>query len=173
MSYLIKLSSDVGELRIWLATVILTKPIDDEVLSRVKSIVSGCPSSLIVIVPARKVLNPWHMIYPTYLSLRDFLRGLSRFKDPGLGALTYMAGTTQLRKGLSIMSPIGNHQLSIIIMGISDCVHDLVDRVIDMLRDIMEDLVIGVGCHKAYDGLFKSIDDFMNALINKYVSEFT
>ena len=173
MSYLIKLSSDVGELRIWLATVILTKPIDDEVLGRVKSIVSKCPSSLIAIVPARKVLNPWHMIYPAYLSLRDYLRGLSRFKDPGLGALTYMAGTTQLRKGLSIMSPIGDYQLSIIIMGVNDCVHDSVSKVIDMLRGIMEDLVIGVGCHRAYDGLFRSIDDFMNTLINRYVGEFT
>ena len=173
MSYLIKLSSDIGELRIWLATVVLTRPINDEVLGRVKSVMSGCPSSLIAIVPARKVLNPWHMIYPAYLSLRDYLRGLSRFKDPGLGALTYMAGTTQLRKGLSMMSPIGDYQLSIIIMGISDCVHDLVDRVIDVLRDFMEDLVIGVGCHRAYDGLFRSIDDFMNTLINKYIGEFT
>lgn len=148
MSYLIRLGSDIGELKIWFATVVLTKPINDEVIIRVKSIVGECPNSLITIVPARKVLNPWHMIYPAYLSLRDYLRGLSRFKDPGLGALTYMAGTSQLKKGLSIMSPIGDYQLSIIIMSISDCVRDVVGRVIDVFRSMMEDLVIGVGCHR-------------------------
>ncbi|WP_054841939.1 hypothetical protein [Vulcanisaeta distributa] len=76
MNYLIRLSSDIGDLRIWLATVILTRPFDDEVLSRVKSLTSECPpNSLISIVPARKVLSPWHMIYPAYLSLRDYVRG--------------------------------------------------------------------------------------------------
>ncbi|WP_054841940.1 hypothetical protein [Vulcanisaeta distributa] len=84
-----------------------------------------------------------------------------------------MAGTTQLRKGLSMMNPIGNDQLSIIIMGINDCVYDLVNKVVNILRDFMEDLIIGVGCHRVYDGLFKSIDDFMNALISKYIEEFT
>ncbi len=77
MSYLIRLSSDIGELRIWVATVILTRPINDEIVSRIKSIVSECPpNSLITIVPANKVLSSWHMIYPAYLSLRDSLRGL-------------------------------------------------------------------------------------------------
>ncbi|GAB6945905.1 hypothetical protein JCM16161A_00350 [Vulcanisaeta sp. JCM 16161] len=173
MSYVIKLNSDIGELRIWLATVILPRPVNDDVLGRVKSIVSECPNSLVVVAPASKVLGPWHMIYPAYLSLRDSVRGLSRFRDPGLGALTYMAGTTQLRKGLSVMNPVGNNQLSIIVMGVNDCTYDLVSKVIDVLKDPMGDLVIGVGCNRAYDGLFVSIDDFMNALINKYISEFT
>ncbi len=71
------------------------------------------------------------------------------------------------------MNPVGNAQLSIIIMGVNDCVRELVIKVVDVLRDSVEDLVIGVGCHKAYDGLFKSIDDFMTALISRYISEFT
>ncbi|WP_243666767.1 hypothetical protein [Vulcanisaeta sp. JCM 16159] len=131
------------------------------------------PGSLITIIPARRVLNAWHMVYPAYLSLRDHLRGVSRFRDPGLGALTYMAGTTQLSRGLSILNPVGNNQLSIIVMGIYDCVHSLVVKVIDLLRDFMEDLIVGVGCHRAYDSVFKSFDDFMSALIGRYISEFT
>ncbi len=83
MNYLIRLSSDIGELRIWIATVILTRPINDDILSKVKSTASECPNSLITIVPANKVLSPWHMIYPAYLSLRDSLRGAFR----GLGIL--------------------------------------------------------------------------------------
>ncbi len=173
MSHLIRLSSDIGELRIWVATILLRQPLTDDVLGRVKSVVSGCPGSLITIVPARKVLNTWHMIYPAYLSLRDYLRGVSRFKDPGLGALAYMAGTTQLRRGLSVMGPVGNDQLSIILMGINDCVHDLVGKVVSEFGDLIEDLVIGVGCHRVYEGLFKTIDEFMDSLINSYISGFT
>ncbi|ADY01088.1 MAG: hypothetical protein ACP5GZ_10610 [Vulcanisaeta sp.] len=173
MSYVIRLNSDIGELRIWLATIILTKPINDEFLVRVKSLTNDCVNSLITIVPAVKVLGPWQMIYSAYLSLRDNLQGVSRFRDPGLGALTYMVGTTQLRRGLEILSPVGNDQVSIIVMGINDCVYDLVNNVINIFKDFMEDLIIGVGFHKVYEGLFRSIDDFINTLINKYISGFT
>ena len=173
MNHIIRLGSDIGELRIWLATVVLMRPMSDEVLSRVKSIVGECPNSLITIAPARKVLNPWHMVYPAYLSLRDHVRGVSRFRDPGLGALAYMAGTTQLRKGLNLLNPVGNDQLSVIIMGINDCVNDLVTKVINELRSLLVDLVIGVGVHRGYDGLFRSVDEFMSSLINNYIGEFT
>lgn len=62
-SQVIRLASDVGELRIWLATLVLSRPMNDELLSRVKSIISGCRDSLITIVPARMILNPWQMMY--------------------------------------------------------------------------------------------------------------
>ncbi|WP_243666766.1 hypothetical protein [Vulcanisaeta sp. JCM 16159] len=42
MSYVIRITSDIGELRIWLVTVFLVKPMNDELLGRVKSLVSEC-----------------------------------------------------------------------------------------------------------------------------------
>ncbi|BDR92645.1 hypothetical protein [Vulcanisaeta souniana] len=172
-SQVIRLASDVGELRIWLATLVLSRPMNDELLSRVKSIISGCRDSLITIVPARMILNPWQMMYPAYLSLREHLMGVSRFRDVGLGALTYMAGTTQLRRGLSLLNPVGHDQVSIIIMGVDDCVDRIISDVIRVLNDRIMDAAIGVGIHRSYTGIFNTIDEFINTLISRYIGGLT
>ncbi|MGC9152617.1 MAG: hypothetical protein ACP5GY_02645 [Vulcanisaeta sp.] len=173
MSHVIELASDFGELKVWLATVIISKPLSEDLLNKLRTTVAGCRDSLIAVVPASRVLNSWHMIYPSYLSLRDHLRGISRFKDPGLGAITYMAGSTQLRKGLAIMNPVGYDKLSLIVMGINDCVINSIGAILNSLKDVLIDLVIGVGVFRFYDGVFRSVDEFMESLISRYVSEFT
>jgi hypothetical protein len=173
MPVIIKLTSDLGELRVWLATVILSEPLNEELLSKVRGAVYDCANSLITVVPADRVLGPWQMIYPAYLSLRDHITHSSKIRDPGLAALTYMAGTTRLSKGLSILSPIGHDKLSIVIMGINDCVADAVNRVVDLLREHILDLVIGVGIYRLCNCIFPSMDEFINTLISEYMDEFT
>ena len=172
-SQIIRFASDVGELRTWFATLVLSRPMNDELLSRVKSIVNECRDSLIAIVPARMILSTWQMVYPAYLSLREHLTGVSRFRDAGLGALAYMAGTTQLRRGLSLLNPVGHDQVSIIIMGINDCVDRIVSEVIKVLNDYIVDMAIGVGFHRSYAGIFKTNDEFINTLISRYIGGLT
>ncbi len=169
----IRLASDVGELRTWLATLVLSRPINDELLSRVKLIVNNCRDSLITIVPARMILSTWQMTYPAYLSLREHLTGISRFRDAGLGALTYMAGTTQLRRGLLLLNPVGHDQVSVIIMGVNDCIDRIVSEVVKVLNDYIVDVVIGVGFHRSYAGIFRTNDEFINTLISRYIGGLT
>jgi hypothetical protein len=172
MSIIIKLMSDIGELRVWLATIVLRRALDEDLLSRIKGMANGCRDSLVTVVPANKILNAWHMIYPAYLSLRDHIMGISKFKDPGLGALTYMAGTTQLREGLNLLHPVGHDKISVIIMGINDCVSDVTSKIMNLLGDKALDVVIGAGVNMVCDCAFTSIDDFIRTLISEYVDEF-
>jgi len=45
MSIIIKLMSDIGELRVWLATIVLRRALDEDLLSRIKGMANGCRDS--------------------------------------------------------------------------------------------------------------------------------
>lgn len=173
VSNVVILPSDLGSLRLWLVTVRLSKPLTEDLISKLRDIVDRCGKCVLVIVPASKVLNYWHMIYPSYLSLRDFLRGNSRYKDPGLGALAYMAGTDQVKKALRQLSPIGHRDVSILIMGLGDDALKVIDDARGVLMNLVIDMFIGVGAYKLYDGVWRDIEDFMTALLMNYLRGYT
>ncbi|MFB6469733.1 MAG: hypothetical protein TU36_000615 [Vulcanisaeta sp. AZ3] len=173
MNKTIKLTSDIGELKIWLATTILNKALDEETLNKIKNATQNCEETLVTIAPANKILNAWHMIYPTYLSLRDHIRGTTKYKDPSLGALAYMAGTTQLRKALNTLNPIGHREITIIIMGTKDCTTNTIKDVLNIIKEITTDIILGAGAYKKYEGNYKTIEEYTNKLINEYINTYT
>lgn len=167
-----KLRSDLGDLHILLVTARFPMPISDELISRIKSLIAGCDCA-VIIVPADKVLNYWHMVYPAYLSLRDTLRGISRFRDVGVGAMTYMAGTDQVKDALSLLSPIGSRDVAVLVMGVGGDAVGAAYRVYEFLARETLDVYVGVGAYKRYNGPWSSIDEFMRALLTSYLRGYT
>ncbi|WP_069807298.1 hypothetical protein [Vulcanisaeta thermophila] len=168
-----RLASDLGDIYVWLATARFQKPLGEDLINHLRKLVGACGKCLIVVVPATKVLNHWHMIYPSYLALRDFLRGTSRFRDLGLGALTYMAGTDQVREALGLMSPVGAVDVSILVMGLGNDAPRVINEVGMYVINSAVDVYVGVGAFRRYDGPWRDVEGFIETLILKYLESFT
>ncbi len=162
----LEFESDIGTLRFMILTIALKRPLVENDISKCRKCMGD--KTIVVLTPAGKTIDIYHVLYPAYLCLRDYIRSTLRFKDLGVCCLTLMSGSRQIRDGIAIMSPIGSKYITLAVVSLKKVEYSI-KCIFEVLADLIDGYAIGVSARPS-DPPFTSLDEFWRSIIECYIA---